>query len=94
MDTLFEWNPEKAEDNVKKHGISFEEAATVFYDPLSLTIPDPLHSDDENRFIIIGWSNEQRLLVVTHTDRDEKIRIISARSASPKERRDYEQGTE
>lgn len=75
---------------MKKHGVSFEKAATVFDDPLSLTIPDPLHSDDENRFIIVGFSGEQKLLIVVHTDRGDKIRIISARLATPNERRKYE----
>lgn len=75
---------------MKKHGVSFEKAATVFDDSLSLTIPDPLHSDDENRFIIVGFSGEQKLLIVVHTDRGDKIRIISARLATPNERRKYE----
>jgi uncharacterized protein len=91
MDDLFEWNLEKADANLRKHGVSFEEAESVFSDPLSLTIPDPLHSDEENRFIITGNSNKQQLLVVVHTDRDDKIRIISARLATPGERRKYEQ---
>jgi uncharacterized DUF497 family protein len=91
MDDLFEWNPEKAEANLKKHGISFEEAETVFFDPLSLTVPDPKHSDEENRFIITGFSEKQRQLVVAHTDRGDKIRIISARLATPGEKRKYEQ---
>lgn len=91
MDDLFDWNPEKAEANLKKHGVSFEEAETVFSDPFSLTVPDPKHSDEENRFIITGFSDNQRQLVVAHTDRDDKIRIISARLATPGERRKYEQ---
>jgi uncharacterized protein len=91
MDDLFEWDSEKAEANLKKHGVSFEEAETIFFDPLSLTIPDPLHSEKENRFIITGFSNQQRQLVVVHTDRGDKIRIISARLATPGERRKYEQ---
>lgn len=91
MDDLFEWNPEKAVANLKKHGVSFEEAETVFSDSFSLTVPDPLHSGEENRFIIIGFSNEQRQIVVVHTDRSDKIRIISARLATPSERRKYEQ---
>jgi len=90
----FEWNPKKAETNFKKHGVSFEEAASVFFDPLSLTVPDPLHSDEENRFIITGVSDRQRQLVVVHTDRDDKIRIISARLTTPNEKRKYEQETE
>ena len=91
MDDLFEWNPEKADANLKKHGVSFEEAETVFSDPLSLTIPDSLHSDEENRFIIIGFSDKQQQLVVVHTNRNDKIRIISARLAKPSEKRKYEQ---
>jgi uncharacterized DUF497 family protein len=94
MSELFEWNPEKAESNLKKHEVSFEEAATVFADPLSLTVPDPLHSQDENRFAITGYSNKLRQLVVVHTDRNDKIRIISARLATPNERRKYERETE
>ncbi|MDQ3633217.1 MAG: BrnT family toxin [Acidobacteriota bacterium] len=94
MDDLFEWNPEKAESNLKKHGVSFEEAATVFFDPLSLTVPDPLHSIDENRFVITGFSDQQRQLVIVHTDRNDKIRIISARLATPGEIRKYEQEKE
>lgn len=90
MDDLFEWDPEKAESNFKKHGVSFEEAESVFFDPLSLTVADPLHSVEENRFIITGFSEHGRQLVVVHTDRNDKIRIISARLATPKERRKYE----
>ena len=94
MDGLFEWDSEKAEANLRKHGVSFEEAASVFFDPLSLTIPDPLHSAEENRFIITGFSERQRQLVVMHTDHDDKIRIISAREATPAEKRKYEQEKE
>jgi uncharacterized DUF497 family protein len=78
---IFEWDEKKAKQNIKKHGISFEEAATVFGDPFSITIYDPLHSGDEDRFVILGISNKNRVLVVVHTDRDERIRIISARNA-------------
>ena len=94
MDDFFEWDTEKAETNLVKHGISFDEAMTVFYDPLSLTVPDPIHSDEENRFIITGFSDKQRQLVVAHTDRGDKIRIISARLATPSEKRKYEQENE
>ncbi len=94
MNNLFEWNPEKAEANLKKHGVSFEEAMSVFLDPLSITVGDPLHSDEENRFIITGFSENGRQLVIAHTDRNDKIRIISARLATPNERRKYEQETE
>ncbi len=93
MNDLFEWNPEKAETNLKKHGVSFEEAASVFFDPLSLTVSDPLHSNEESRFVITGFSEHGRQLVIAHTDRDDKIRIISARLATPNERRKYEQET-
>jgi len=91
---LFEWNTEKAKTNLKKHGVSFEEAVTIFSDPLSLTIPDPKHSTTENRFVISGYSSEHRQIVVFHTDRNDKIRIISARIATPSEKRKYEQETE
>ncbi len=93
MTDSFEWNPKKAETNFMKHGVSFKEATSVFFDPLSLTVPDPLHSDEENRFIITGLSDRKRQLVVVHTDRDDKIRIISARLTIPNERRKYEQET-
>lgn len=86
----FEWNPDKTESNYIKHGISFEEAATVFSDPLSVTFPDPDHSRGESRYIIIGTSSFGQLLIVAHTDRDETIRIISARKATRLERRFYE----
>jgi len=87
---IFEWDEKKASQNVKKHGVSFEEAATVFGDPFSITIYDPLHSKDEDRFVILGLSNKNRLLVVVHTDRYNKIRIISARKATKRERKQYE----
>ena len=86
--------PRKAENNLRKHGVSFVEAATVFFDALSVTIPDPLHSAGEDRFVITGLSNRQRHLVVVHLDRDDKIRIISARMASSRERKRYESATE
>jgi uncharacterized DUF497 family protein len=88
----FEWNSEKAESNYRKHGISFEAAATVFGDALSFTFPDPDHSIGESRYVIIGMSQYGELLVVAHTDRDKTIRIISARKATRSERRFYEQG--
>ena len=91
---IFEWDEKKAKQNIKKHGISFEEAATVFGDPFSITIYDPLHSGDEDRFVILGISNKNRVLVVVHTDRDERIRIISARKATQKERKQYESNEE
>lgn len=81
MDTEFEWDPEKAESNLQKHGVSFAEAVTVFFDLLSITVPDPLHSVAENRFVITGISYQQRHLVVVHSDGGDKIRLISARLA-------------
>lgn len=89
----FEWNPDKAKLNLEKHGISFQEATTVFNDPLSVTFPDPDHSIGENRYVIIGVSKFGQLLVVSHTDRGEKVRIISARKATRQERRFYEEGS-
>ena len=91
MALLFQWDPAKARGNARKHGVTFEEAATVFGDPLSLTIPDPAHSLAEQRFVILGLSREGRLLVVSHVERGDVIRIISTRRASPRERRDYEE---
>jgi len=93
MALTFEWDANKARTNQAKHGISFEEASTVFGDPRSSTIPDPVHSAVENRFVIIGASYRGKLLVVAHTERGDNIRIISARAASRRERRDYEEGT-
>ena len=86
----FEWDPRKAEVNLRKHGISFTEAGTVFGDELSITVSDPDHSEKEGRYITIGWSNRGKLLTVSHTDRGDKIRIISARELTPKERKAYE----
>jgi uncharacterized protein len=86
-----EWDPAKAAGNFAKHGVSFEEAATVFRDPLSATAPDPDHSLDEERFITFGVSTSGWLLVVAHADRDDTIRIISARPATPGERKIYEE---
>jgi len=85
------WDPEKARLNLGKHGVDFEEAATVFRDPLLLVLPDVEHSQDEERWIALGKSVRQLLLVVVHTENDRTIRIISARKAAPKERRQYEQ---
>ena len=88
--TDFEWNPDKAATNLKKHGISFEEATTSFFDILSVTISDPLHSEVEKRAVLIGQSSSGRLLVTVHADRGSRIRLISARRATRKERKDYE----
>lgn len=87
---LFEWDASKANSNIDKHGVSFEEASTAFQDPLSLTIEDPVHSSDEERMILIGFSLKNRLLVVVHTERGDNIRIISARTATKRERETYE----
>lgn len=86
----FEWDREKAKRNLRKHRVSFEEAATVFYDPLSATFDDPEHSIDERRFITVGYSSRGRLLVVSHTERGEVLRIISARLATARERKRHE----
>ena len=88
---LFEWDPSKARRNIETHGVSFDEASTTFKDTLSLTIHDPLHSDEEDRFILIGNSIKNRLLVVVHAESGNKIRIISARKATKKERKQYEE---
>ena len=88
----FEWNTKKAAQNFAKHGVPFSEGATVFGDPLALTFHDPDHSDDEYRCLTFGFSVEDRLLVISHTDRDNLTRIISVRSATRKERRIYEEG--
>jgi uncharacterized protein len=86
----FEWDSKKADSNFRKHRVSFVEASTVFHDPLSITIFDPQHSEQEDRYITIGVSLASRVLMVAHTDRKERIRIISARQLTHKERKDYE----
>jgi uncharacterized DUF497 family protein len=88
----FEWDPAKAAENLAKHGVSFEEAATVFRDTLSATGRDPDHSVGEERFVTFGISTSGRLLVVAHTERGDKIRLISARLATSGERKIYEEG--
>ena len=90
MALSFEWHEDKAAANLKKHGVSFAEAKTVFDDPLALTIEDPKHSQGERRFIDVGYSEGKRLLVVVYTEREETIRIISSRKATNAERRAYE----
>ncbi len=88
----FEWDKRKAVSNIKKHGVPFEEASTVFGDPLSLTIQDPIHSNKEERYVTIGLSAKFRIIVVIHTDRGDNIRIISARLATKGEKNNYEKG--
>jgi hypothetical protein len=88
----FEWDPAKAESNLEKHGVSFSEACTIFGDPLELTVMDPDHSIDEHRYLSLGLSTEGRLLVTAYTERQGRVRLISAREAAPKERRWYEAG--
>lgn len=87
----FEWDGKKAAANLVKHGVSFEEAADVFGDPLSDTFDDPDHSVDERRFLIIGTSDRGRMLIVAHTDDGVVVRIISARELTPRERKSYEE---
>lgn len=91
MSYEFEWDPGKAESNLKKHGVSFEEAVIVFADPLSLNMPDPSHSAEEARYLVLGISAEGRLLVVAYAERPPRTRIISARKATRRERHDYEE---
>ena len=86
----FEWDREKAKKNTRKHKVSFDEAMTVFYDPLSATFDDPDHSVDEQRLITVGYSSRGRLLVVSHTERGKAVRIISARLATIQERKRHE----
>ncbi len=92
MKPNFEWDEAKAIKNRKDHrGISFDEATSVFDDPLLITYPDPTHSEDEERYLSIGISSKARILIVAHTDRENKIRIISARKATVSERSMYEE---
>ena len=88
----FEWDDSKARANATNHGVPFVEAVSAFLDPLALTMPDPLHPEFEGRFLCLGMSREKRLLVVCHTERGERIRIISARETTRQERRFYERG--
>lgn len=96
MKLLFEWDAKKAHNNHQKHGVHFDEARTIFSDPLLLTYPDELHSEKEERFISIGYSSRNRILLVVHTEHHETeigiiIRIISCRKATNKERKSYEE---
>jgi uncharacterized protein len=88
----FTWDPNKAASNLSKHGVSFEEAKTIFNDPLYVDLYDPDHSIDEDRYIIIEQSGQRRLLMSSYTERDESIRLISARIATNRERNLYEEG--
>ena len=88
----FEWDSDKAASNLAKHNVSFHEASTVFGDPLSLTFPDPDHSVDESRYITVGESTQRRLLIISHADHGQQIRIISAREVTRQERKIYENG--
>lgn len=88
----FEWDDRKASINEKKHGVSFNEAATVFGDPLSITFSDPDHSQVEQRYITFGISQTDKLIVVAHCDRETRVRIISARLMTHRERKIYEEG--
>ena len=90
---LFDWDANKAVKNLEKHHISFDEAVTVFDDPLFITVIDEEHSVDEERYITIGWSKQGRLLLVAHTDRNDRIRIISARKATKQEEQFYVEAT-
>ncbi len=92
METAFLWHLEKARSNLRKHGITFEEAALVFRDTLSVTISDPIHSTEEDRFVTIGRSGRNKILVVVHSEGGHTIRIISARVATRRERVKYEEG--
>lgn len=88
---VYEWNVAKARANIQKHGVSFDEAATVFLDPLALTFPDPAHSREEEREITIGLSGRRQVIFVSHSERGGRIRIISARKATRRERKQYEE---
>lgn len=91
MGIRYEWGPGKAESDAKKHGVSFTEAVTVFADILSMSYYDPDHSEEEDRFITIGLARSGELLVIGHTDREDRIRIITARRATRRERKLYEE---
>ena len=93
MPVEFEWDPKKAAKNLRKHGVSFNEAATVFGDSLGTTVPDPDHSVAEDRYITVGMSNRRRLVMVAHTEREERSRIISARELTRAEKEAYEEET-
>lgn len=94
MTNIFEWDEKKAKSNLKKHGVSFNEAKTVFEDPFSLTLEDPIHSELEERYLTIGYSCQNRLLLVVNTERQGNIRIISTRKVTKNERKIYEENNE
>lgn len=89
---ILEWDADKATKNLSKHGVSFDEAKTVFNDPLYIDFYDPDHSDQEERYLVIGKSSNDRLLIVSYTERGDTVRLISAREVTPAERKDYEEG--
>ncbi len=91
MGYVFEWDPAKADANARKHGVTFDEASTVFGDPLNLLMSDPAHTLDEERYLLLGMSNRRRLLVVAFAERPPRARRISARRATRQERRQYEE---
>lgn len=91
MPYLFEWDPAKAAENLRKHGVSFDEATEAFGDPLSLNMPDPRHARREERFLVLGLSRSGRLLVVSYAERGARTRLISARLAGRSERQRYEE---
>lgn len=91
MEIPFEWDPAKAEANFRKHRVTFDEATTAFADPLHLLVADPEHSTGEERWILVGRSHQERLLVVVHAERGDRLRIVSARRATAAERKTYEQ---
>lgn len=93
MAFLFTWDPNKAESNKRRHGVSFEDALTAFSDPLARIFSDGYHSEEEEREILVGHAVDRQLLVISFTERGPMVRLISARVATSKERRDYEQGT-
>jgi len=89
---IFEWDPDKAAANIRKHGVTFEEAAPVFDDPLADTYDDPDHSESEQRFLTFGFSQAGRALTVAHCDRGSRVRIISARRMTRREKRQHDEG--
>ena len=90
----FDWDPRKEAKNLRKHKVAFSEAATVFRDTLSTTVPDPDHSEEEDRYLIVGLSRRQRLLIVSHAENGDRIRIISARELTRAEKKVYEEERE